>query len=61
MKAFRIGPVLAQCAPDGRAWLVTRGAWLRVAATREEAELVAREMATELGQPLDASNAIADG
>jgi hypothetical protein len=53
MRAFRIGTVLAQC--HGAAWHVTRETWLRVARDETEAELFARQMATDLGAALDAS------
>jgi hypothetical protein len=53
MRAFRIGPVLAQ--HIGQAWHITRETWLRVAKDEQEAELFARQMATEHGTTLDAS------
>lgn len=53
MKAFRIGPVLAQ--HIGQAWHISRETWLRVAMTEEEAERFARQMATDHGATLDAS------
>jgi len=53
MKAFRIGPVLAQ--RHAMAWHITRETWLRVAFSEEEAERFARQMATDHGTDLDAS------
>lgn len=56
MKAFRIGPTLAQW--DGLAWLVTRETWCRVARDELEAEIFARQMSTEWGRPLDSSDRV---
>lgn len=49
MKAFRIGPVLAQFSPVNQAWILTRETSLRIARNRDEAERYARQMATDHG------------
>lgn len=49
MKAFRVGPVLAQFSPVNQAWIVSRDTYVRIARNREEAERYARQMATDHG------------
>jgi hypothetical protein len=56
MSAFRIGPVLAQ--RHGMAWHITRETWLRIARDETEAEIFARQMATDWGAPLDSSDRV---
>ena len=56
MKAFRIGPAVAQC--HGRTWHVSRDTFLRIATDETEAEIFARQMATDWGNPLDSSDRV---